>query len=167
MAHIAIQQLKVTWFKSSRGGDGARRRGELPEALILPPEVLAADEAHLHLVRFHEYSDYRPRVESDGWRLDCLASVAPGLELEIRGDDELAVRFLWTARLGAPPRANGRREVLSAGRWCRLRWNGRAAYEDTWAYEDVICNIALKPADDFIFLHTQPAFSQDHRAHLW
>lgn len=50
-----VQILHTVWTKASRGGEGARRRNAVPEALPLPEPLVTGEGAHrLHLIHFAE-----------------------------------------------------------------------------------------------------------------
>jgi len=162
---IVIQQLTTTWEKPSRGAEGARRRA-IPDALLLPHAAVVADDVFVHTVVFNHDHGYDPRSSFRELRLRRLLDELPALQIDHR-PDHLVVKYAWSPRLGAPARPSGPRHRLAKGCWCRIRSNGRLAYEGSWGYRDVVFNIAYQPHDEHVFRAMAPAFEEDHRKDLW
>jgi hypothetical protein len=56
MPITVVQIIRTEWTKASRGGEGARRRSAVPEALALPDQLIVGREApyRLHMIHFAE-----------------------------------------------------------------------------------------------------------------
>ncbi|MBN1910332.1 MAG: hypothetical protein JW818_11375 [Pirellulales bacterium] len=158
----------MTWTKASRGGDGARIRNALPDALPLPLEAFTAPWT-LHSIYYHESNDFtKEEVIKKTDSPDVLGIRVLRFKLCNR---QLAVSFLHDSanaalvdRIQVDLQGNEILEVdafvLEPEQWGQLVYNGRFVDMDTgnWWYEHTVFNIGLglKPAKD-LFRSTRPA----------
>lgn len=192
---ICIQEIETSWTKLSRGGEGAVKRGHVPEAAELPlpvcVESLSAGRYpfFLHLLDYQESAEYK--VWSQFARSDIEANVAAeilnrdGVRISFDGTI-LTARYQWTEDLGAPRRRRqdntgtfvnvGHSDLqkalgLEVGQWGRILHNGRTGGSyagSTWRYSEYIFNIGLfiDPQPD-VFLTSQPVKTYSKMAHLF
>ena len=191
---ICIQEIETSWTKLSRGGEGAVKRGHVPEAVELPlpiPHPSPPTDTYpffLHLLGYSEYTEYKQW--SEFLRSDVSANDDAdilnrgGVRVSFNGE-ALTARYQWNWDLGAP----GRRTQNAAGmfvpvhhsptqkafevevgQWGRMLYNGRHTYDDSgrWHYSKNIFNIGLfiNPQPD-VFLTTPPIKIYSKMAHLF
>ncbi|PHS03080.1 MAG: hypothetical protein COA78_19330 [Blastopirellula sp.] len=169
MSSVVIQHIHTTWTKQSRGGDGARRRSSVPEAVKLPSTVLATPYI-LHQSRFDEGSNFR--------QTDLVKSAKnigdlnlKDLELKIE-DNQISVRYHRDHSNAAKEHPHPYSDVftLNKSEWGQLTFNGRFTDFDTgqWSYEKSTYNIGLFPEIVFNrFVATQPDYRYVELAKLW
>ncbi len=191
---IYIQEITTSWTKASRGGDGAVKRGRVPDAVELPqspfPSSATADKYpfYLHLLWYTEYHGYD--VRSEYLKSDVAANPISeilnrdGVKVSFSGDS-LAVRYQWDWNLGAPGRRTQdstgtfvpvhhspeqKAFELQIGQWGRILFNGRHSDWDDgrWTYSQHTFNIGLflNPPQN-VFLETAPVKVYSKMAHLW
>ena len=147
-----VQVIQLSWDKSARGGQGARKRNSVPLAF----EV---HDGHLRDVRgqfqaqvlfWGMGNDFSEPLESryervpldDGYDFHCVMVSA--------NPEGLSVRYRWDAdHGGAPARPfldiGGNGELLvRPGEWMRISYNGRFSDADTgtWWYKLTTVNVA-------------------------
>ena len=168
MAHVLIQHVHSLWTKQSRGGDAARIRNAVPDALPLPPSVRAAPFV-LHHALFVERDDF---VQADVIRTgDSFADLdLKDLELSIT-PDSLNIRFHRNVNNAARSTPYPFTDVfsLSESQWGRLTYNGRFTAWNTgnWWYEKSVFNIGWFSCIDMRrFIDTEPTCDFSEMAHL-
>ncbi|MCF3104480.1 hypothetical protein IPZ58_23215 [Streptomyces roseoverticillatus] len=156
---IAVQWVRVTWTKRSRGAEAATIRNALPVAFTLP------DAASLPVV----HDVVMPEREGFAARESLHGRAERGVRLrEIEG--HLLVRPPDISSLQAmPPRRRRPPAVrLAPGEWLRWQLNHRcssAAGMADWFYEQNTLNIAYGPHARDVFLGT-PTRHVDERGYL-
>ena len=180
---ICIQEIETSWTKASRGGEGAVKRGYVPEAVELPfsgsysSSTTEMNSFLLHLLSYSERTQYKAGsklLESDvGANKSAEILNRGGVRVNFDGNF-LTARYQWAESLGAPMRRRqdstgtfvdvGHSPVqkafeLQIGQWGRILYNGRHTDYDNgmWSYDKHVFNIGLfvNPMPD-IFLTTQP-----------
>lgn len=163
---LVIQELRTTWTKISRGGQGAAKRNSTPLEMPLPMPPSGA--VFVHRVHFSEFDEFAPSPRS-AHSQDTVPHDLSGFDGYFDGNDVL-VRTHWTPHLGLPKRPNGRRIRLHLGEYCRLFHNGRLTDHDTgeWSYQSTVINIALVE-EPTLELFMKAAWSEtlDAREQLW
>ena len=168
MAHILIQHVHTLWTKQSRGGDAARVRNAVPDALTLPSTIRDAPFV-LHHAQF---------VERDGFvQTDTVRSGAHfgdlslnDLELTLAADS-LTVRYHRNGNNAARTTPQPFTDIfsLSESQWGRLTYNGRFTAWNTgnWWYEKSVFNIGwFADFDSQRFVDTDPTCDFSEMAHL-
>ncbi len=125
-----IQVVSIDYGKAGRGGEGARRRAQLPTTWPVPD----GEADVLHEVRMTEWSGYRRRVTTKdlGEKLAGPDGVMVADAVRIRTEDGAVI---------ATVEATGARLVVASG-WGQLRTNRRiVTFEESW-YREVIVNVA-------------------------
>jgi len=135
---IAVQWVRTSWTKSSRGGDAAARRNAVPTVFDLPSVGLPCfDQVQLS--------------ESDGFL--AHHEITPGLPdrrliLLDSGNGHLRV-FPRPPGYAAPRRRRRPPAVrLAAGDWLRWRINYRFHSHQGWIYQVHTWNVAYRPGSD-------------------
>ncbi|GAB5407279.1 MAG: hypothetical protein Aurels2KO_55100 [Aureliella sp.] len=168
MAHILIQHVHALWTKQSRGGDAARVRNAVPDALELPASI-PAQPFVLHHAKFIERDDFAQTDEvRSGRSFDALN--VDDLELSIT-PDSLTVRFHRNVNNAACTTPHPFTDVftLSESQWGRLTYNGRFTAWNTghWWYEKSIFNIGwFADIESRRFIDTDPNCGFSEMAHL-
>ena len=182
MAPFAVvQHLETAWTKASRGGTGAVRRNQTPEAMTFPCFLgfQSTDfRFGIHQVRFAEQAgfDLDDTVAFERglvWTKGCVRVVAH--------NDILRVHFEYDGRSGGAPTrekfdASGNRLLLKeeafclrVGEWGRVSYNGRFSCEETgnWSYKKTVFNIgmALRAPEDW-FTQSTPNHVYSQMAQL-
>lgn len=110
---IYIQEVKTSWTKASRGGEGAVSRGRVPEAAELPLETkfpVTSAEGYpffLHLLSYDEDTKYT--VWSQFLKSDVDANKSAeiltraGVQVSFNGVI-LTARYKWNEASGVPKR---------------------------------------------------------------
>ena len=125
-----IQVVSIDYDKAGRGGEGARRRAQVPTTWPAPD----GEGDVLHEVRMTAWSGYRPRatVQALGERLARPEGVVVAEAVRVRVDEQVVV---------ATVEATGARLVVANG-WGQLRTNRRiVTFDESW-YREVIVNLA-------------------------
>ncbi len=152
MDAAAIQIISTHWTKASRGEPAASQRAAVPLALPLPGMLTGPTQVIYHRVTYRESSGFKPHVV-DETVLDTLPERDVGVELHATAEG-LSVAYRWERACGAPPRdimVIGPTLRLRPGQWGRLVHNGRFAWEDTWAYQQIVFNVgALRHSAQFV-----------------
>jgi hypothetical protein len=178
---VVIQVIRSVWGKAFRGGEGARVRNQVPEALELP---LPTDRIVVPSYLVHSSQSSFPGIPATSRSPRETLRVRPATEpltcgcLHARLEDgKLSVDYQWTVAAGMPARYP-RRDVLvvSPGQWGRIRYNERhsPSYtfncwgEGEWWYEKWVFNIGLfTTLSSRPFLDTMPAKVYSAMDHLW
>lgn len=150
---LVIQLMHSRWTKSSRGGDGAVTRADLPLVSRLPLESFASPVT-FHAVRFWECDDFAPsdrvaRFETTAELpiRDLLLHQAPDGVSVVHVRDQLnaaiADRFLNDEFGNFVYKTDA--FSLSDGEWGQIQYNGRYTCIDSgrWWYEQSVYNIGL------------------------
>ncbi|MEU8545698.1 hypothetical protein AB0C81_01605 [Streptomyces roseoverticillatus] len=156
---IAVQWVRVTWTKRSRGAEAATIRNALPAAFTLP------DAALLPVV----HDVVMPEREGFSARESLRGQAEKGVRLR-EAEGRLLVRPPDISSLRAmPPRRRRPPAIrLAPGEWLRWQLNHRsssAAGMADWSYEQKTLNIAYGPHASDVFLGT-PTHVIDERGHL-
>ncbi|GAB5407292.1 MAG: hypothetical protein Aurels2KO_55230 [Aureliella sp.] len=168
MAHILIQYVQTVWTKSSRGGDAARVRNAVPDALALPSTIRDAPFV-LHHARFVERDNF---IQTDRF---CSGTCFSDLSLDdlklILAPDSVTVRFRRNGNNTARTIPHPFTDVftLAESQWGRLTYNGRFTAWNTgnWWYEKSVVNIGWFANIDFQqFVKTAPTYDFAEMAHL-
>ncbi|MFD9434848.1 hypothetical protein [Streptomyces sp. NPDC060002] len=147
---IAVQWVRTSWTKESRGGEAAARRNAAPAGFVLPqPEAASA-----HVVRMDERDGFAPfGTQADIRTVDVLLREADG---------RLRVLPRVQPLFGQPPRRRRPPAVrLAPGQWVRWQLNYRfssAAGIRGWSYWLDTFNIAYGPVNPDVFLSTPTVF---------
>jgi hypothetical protein len=178
---VVVQVIRTVWAKTFRGGEGARERNQVPEALGLPlltaPIVVPSYLVHSSRTDFPGIPTSRRtpretvRVQPATEPFTC-GCVYPRLE-----DGKLSVDYQWTTTAGSPARYP-RRDVLvlSPGQWGRIRYNERHSPDwsfncwgkGEWWYEKWVFNIGLfTTLSSRLFLDTMPIKIYSAMDPLW
>ncbi|WP_425396174.1 hypothetical protein [Aeoliella sp.] len=158
MPTVVLQHIETIWTKTSRGGEGARRRNAVPEAVELP--TLEAEHPFvLHHAVFGERNEFA-RVDR------CLSADAfddLGLKLlSIEIDEEqLSLRYHRDGFnfITSSPYPCKYPITLTHDAWGRLAYNARHSDCDTgdWWYEKHVFNIGwLEDWTPRVFLDGAP-----------
>ena len=174
-----VQVVHLTWDKSARGGEGARKRAAVPWAFEVQDGHLRQARGHLQIEvllwgKDNDFSaPFKSRHEkvplADVYRFGCF-TVSPNPE-------GLSVRYRWSWHYGgAPDRrfldvgGNGDLRVR-AGEWMRISSNGRFSDHDTgvWWYEQTIFNVAAFAGEPSgrIFVESEPVRDLRLLEDLW
>ena len=176
------------WTKASRGGEGAGKRGQVPEAAALPltagyPSVSAGKyPLFLHRLNYGETSGYKAfsRLSWSEVEADVTQDILDDERVRMTFNGEkLTVDYNWRGTFGsyalkAPQRQAFLQKALQlrVGQWGRVLYNDRRGsygYEDsTWNYSEHILNIGLfiNPQTD-VFLTSPPIKTYTKMADLW
>lgn len=143
---IAIQWIRTSWTKQSRGGEAAARRNAAPVGFVLP----AAGAASAHVVRMHERDGFEPHAaRQDPGKVNVQLREAAG---RLRVFPRVQPPFAMPPRPRRPPAVR-----LAPGEWVRWQLNYRfsstSGMQD-WSYWLDTFNIAYGPVDDDVFLST-------------
>ncbi|MGG7569051.1 hypothetical protein [Streptomyces sirii] len=154
---IAVQWIRTTWTKKSRGGEAAARRNATPVGFVIPS--MAPSSAHV--VRMCEQNGFEPYdSEEDLRRVDVQLREADG---------RLRVQPRVEPLFGLPPRPRRPPAVrLAPGQWVRWQLNYRfssASGMQDWSYWMDTFNIAYGPVDADVFL-SEPTVHVDERGPL-
>ncbi|TWU11302.1 hypothetical protein CA54_01070 [Symmachiella macrocystis] len=167
---VIIQRIRSEWTKESRGGEGARRRNAVPQALPLPESCFTDRFAH-QTVRFLEREEFR-RPERDSIAIGDSWTDMACSDLEITVVTEgLQVRLVTDARNAASGDVQTFRAfTLVPGTWGQLIYNARYVhvYTGIWTYERSVLNIGyLKAVQPKRFTSSSPneTFSRMLRLH--
>jgi hypothetical protein len=130
---LYVQQIKVTWTKSSRGAAGATKRNQVPHGFAWP---LAT--ARFHGVEAREEEAFAPRSQFH----EAVPEAVSKLLLLQEREGRLTFRpaedgFGMPRRHRRPPHAS-----LVAGDWLRWSMNYRFGLDDGWRYELLTWNVA-------------------------
>ncbi len=152
-----IQVVHVKWTKSERGGQGARNRGSVPEALNVPKAELARASGQFCVT--HSYwgsrNSFSQPLSMDSERVAITEEYRYGCVKVSAHPDGLVARYYYdVAHGGAPDRGyeiwpapaepSGRFLVIRFGEWGRVCYNGRFSCIDSghWWYEKTTVNVA-------------------------
>jgi len=167
---VIIQRIRSEWTKDSRGGEGARRRNAVPQALTLP-EGCFKDRFSHHSVSFLERDEFR-RPESDSVVVGGLWADVACSDLEITMDNEgLPVRLVTDGgNVASGDMQSFRAFTLALGTWGQLIYNARYVHFSTgiWTYEQNVLNIGyFKAVQPKRFTSSSPneTFSRMLRLH--
>jgi len=134
--------------------------------LRLPTQNAQAEQSFFHRVAFTEEASFEQQVKEAAFFANAKREIAG---VEIRPDaSPLLVAFVWsTLRCGAPARPQGQRASIHSGEWCQILHNGRFGYDDEWAYQNTVVNIAVVTNwNPEVFLSSPPTLLMDYRADL-
>ena len=163
---IAVQTIKTTWTKSSRGGSLATLRSRIPKQLPLRlidgfPPLLWHSVVYSEHNRFTEPFAINVTTDCDNHRFGCVNA-----EIELH-DDSATLTYRY--QTGAPARqffdktgtcvAPEHLIEIPNNRWGTIEYNGRFSCIDSgnWWYEHVVVNVAV--AQSFspnAFMATKP-----------
>ncbi|MGW2367792.1 hypothetical protein ACWCZ5_19690 [Streptomyces sp. NPDC001667] len=154
---IAVQWIRTSWTKQSRGGEQAARRNAVPVGFTLP-HALAP---FAHRVRMHERDGFAPYdVQEELSRVNVQLREADG---------RLRVQPRIEPLCGLPPRTRRPPAVrLAPGQWVRWQLNYRfssASGMQDWSYWLDTFNVAYGPVNDDVFL-SPPTVYVDERGPL-
>ncbi|KUJ34020.1 hypothetical protein ACZ90_71090 [Streptomyces albus subsp. albus] len=154
---IAVQWIRTSWTKKSRGGEAAARRNAVPVGFTLP----CVEPSLAHVVRTHERHGFEPYDgQEDLRKVNVQLREAEGrLRVQPRVDPLLAI----PPRTRRPPAVH-----LVPGQWVRWQLNYRfssASGMQDWSYWMDTFNIAYGPVDADVFL-SEPAVYVDERGPL-
>jgi len=147
---VIVQEIKVSWTKKSRGGEGSVQRNTVPEVFILPPvQPVKYDDVLIHQqIRFGESNDFdmpNGELKTEKFEVNtrsefgCLSLRFKPAQLEIQ------YKYGWSCT-GAPRRDDHPwTRFLDAGQWIQMIYNGRfnSGWESFWTYHKTVFNIAL------------------------
>ena len=174
-----VQVIQISWDKSARGGQGARKRSSVPLAFEVQDGHLrdVRGQFQAQVLHWGIDNDFSEPLESryervpldDGYGFGCVTVSA--------NPDGLAVRFRWDSeRGGAPARrfldVGGNGELLvRPGEWMRISYNGRFSDADTgaWWYKQTTVNVAAfegKPSGQ-VFIGSEPVRDLRLLEDLW
>ena len=135
---LTVQLIVVEWTKRSRGAPESSFRNAVPECYPIvehPSACLSIQE-----VRYSEFGQFRdPGFK---WRTDLRERQIYDLRLDIKKErDALSIGF-WGHQLRERYPCPKRVATLPNGSYSRIRANARYSWEDTWAYQKHVYNIA-------------------------
>ena len=178
-----IQVITVEWSKASRGGRESNARNAVPHGTEFPAALVGTDRLGVMECHWGERNDFvEPlRLKTDqiplsqGYTFGSITVSArlDGLRVHYRYDQTTTGApdrsyLNWPARQGDTP---GRELVVTAGRWARVRYNGRFSCLDTgmWWYRQVVMNVAWAYGDlpGDLFFDPHPSQTLEFLADLW
>ncbi|MGI8335719.1 hypothetical protein ACRYCC_37705 [Actinomadura scrupuli] len=156
---VAVQWVRTSWTKRSRGGEAATRRNAVPVAFMLPQSGLP----FVHDVRMDESAGFEPRIA-------LLDGPPPVDDVDLRESDGLLRVHLSATPYGVPRRWRRPPAVrLARGEWLRwqinYRFSGTCSCGQEWNYRLDTLNLAYGPVDSGAFLG-EPGRHIDERARL-
>jgi hypothetical protein len=154
---VAVQWVRTSWTKRSRGGEAAARRNGVPVAFVLPEAGLP----FVHEVRMEESADFEPRIA-------MLDELPPVDDVDLRESDGRLRVLLTATPFGVPRRWRRPPAVrLARGEWLRWQINYRfwGGCCGEWSYRLDTLNLAYGPVGRAAFLG-EPTRHIDERAHL-
>ncbi|UNO39822.1 hypothetical protein [Streptomyces sp. MST-110588] len=167
----AVQWVRTTWTKKSRGGEAATRRNAAPVGFALPYERASfpCEQApspyerapFAHVVRMHERDGFAPYDSRE--ELSKVAVQLREADGRLRVLPQVWSRYALPARRRRPPTVR-----LVPGQWVRWQLNYRfssAMGIRGWTYWLDTFNIAYGPVDADAFLSAPPVFI-DERGYL-
>jgi hypothetical protein len=145
----AVQWVRTSWTKRSRGGAEATRRNAAPIAFLLPTR----QAPFVHEVTMHEHDGFQPQFSIHHGPPDPDSDTGV---LQQEADGLLRVQLAVTP-FGMPRRWRRPPAVrLARGQWVRWQVNYRFAGTVTgggeWTYRLDTLNIAYGPAQPDLFL---------------
>lgn len=163
---LLVQELISSWGKDLRSAGELRRN--VPLALPFPKRLDAGPSdsliAHhtVHYLGTDQFAASRARVEFLQLGNPILFQ-SGGLQVRLHADKPgcTAIKFKWSADVGAPERPDRHLGNLEDGQWMQFMYNGRTAISGSlrteWRYMQWTVNVAvaLKP-DERIFVSTEP-----------
>ncbi|WKU44648.1 hypothetical protein Q3V23_11490 [Streptomyces sp. VNUA116] len=160
---IAVQWVRVTWTKRSRGAEAATIRNALPLAFVLPEAPFPdAPLPVVHDVVMSEREAFAARESLRG-------PAETGVRLRESGGHLLVRPPALSSLQAIPPRRRRPPAVrLAPGEWLRWQLNHRcssAAGMADWFYEQTTLNIAYGPHARDVFLGA-PTRHVDERGYL-
>lgn len=173
---IAVQIIKTTWTKSSRGGSLATLRSRIPKQLPLPMRdeiapLLWHSVVYSERNRFVDPVAVNVFTKCDDNRFGCVNA-----EIELHED---SATLIYRYQTGAPARkffdktgtcvAPEHRIEIPNNRWGTIEYNGRFSCIDSgnWWYEHVVVNVVVGPSlSSNAFMATQPIERYAQLAHL-
>lgn len=175
---IAIQTIKTTWTKASRGGKLAERRNRVPNTL---PLTIPEDFPSIiwHSVQFSERNEFATPCVNER-RTHEAEELFRYAKVEILLQEKAAVLTFIYQSGGAPVRAFYSKQgvpvapahsiTIPPRRWAAVEHNGRYAerFDGNWWYEHIVVNVALLPIPATnIFTSSPPIERYCQLAHLW
>ncbi|MFD9489324.1 hypothetical protein ACFWBX_36195 [Streptomyces sp. NPDC059991] len=147
---IAVQWIRTTWTKESRGGEAATRRNAAPVGFALPQD----QAAFAHVVRMHESDGFEPYdSREDLGKVDVQLRETDG---RLRVFPRVQPLFALPPRQRRPPAVR-----LVSGQWVRWQLNYRfssALGIRGWTYWLDTFNIAYGPVGADAFLSAPTVF---------
>jgi hypothetical protein len=156
---VAVQWVRTSWTKDSRGGPAAARRNAAPVGFVLPARGLPV----VHTVAMSEADGFEPH--------ESLVDGEPGSDLVLLTEVEGRLRVeLVVTPFGMPRRWRRVPAVrLLPGEWLRWQVNYRFSWPMTrggaWTYRLDTLNVAYCPGTVDVFTGV-PTRYVDERARL-
>ncbi len=142
MAQIVVQHIEIVWSKKSRGGDGARVRNSMPDAVRMP-QGPGSSPCMLHQATFSEWQGFD---QQDTTRMSTTFEEL-GLKFlsGVIDDAGLTITFHRDGYNAATPSIFPYKPLftLQEGEFGRFLYNGRYTDNDTgeWWYEKHVYNV--------------------------
>ncbi|MCX5127028.1 hypothetical protein [Streptomyces sp. NBC_00347] len=147
---IAVQWIRTSWTKQSRGGEAASRRNVAPVGFALPHDAAS----FAHVIRMDEHDGFEPKdSREDLSKVDVQLRETDG---RLRVFPRVQPLFALPPRRRRPPAVR-----LVPGQWVRWQLNYRfssALGLRGWSYWLDTFNIAYGPVDTDVFLSTPTVF---------
>ncbi len=144
---LVIQAIKTIWGKAARGGELARLRNAVPQALPLPLQQSAHTLSNIqHHAQFLEH--VRWGTPEERVVLNSLPGpITVGCVTIEQGHDRVWATYQYRRECGGAPERHNERKTMVANvqHWIQVLWNGRFSpgWEGDWWYEKTVVNVGL------------------------
>lgn len=141
---VIVQHIETTWDKNERGAMHGTLRGKTPKAILIPVNSITAndEETVVHKVHYvRATTEIQEQVQirtGKNLHIGCLCVES--------SESTALVNFTWDYRSGGKSIKwqKGRKSwTLNKNEWCRIRYNERLVFEDTWQYKITTLNIGV------------------------